>query len=1224
MKHPVFISIIFTCFLHPLLSSAQSYYAVDFIENKGQWNAPFNYKSTIANGSLFIQRNGYTVLKNSVEDMDGISRMVHGQEIEKKVPVKIKADMMEGSSERETTSDHILRSHAYTVLFIGSSNQSLFQPERPTGEVANFMLGDDTSRWKQDVRSFASVIQKELYKGIDIRYYSNGSQLKYDLIVNAGAPVSQVVMKYEGVDKLSLKDGQLIISTSVGESKELAPIAYQIINGLKKQVECKFQLDGNDVRFKVKDYDQNSTLVIDPVLIFSTYTGSKSSNWGYTAAPGPDGSLYAGGIVFGSGYPTTLGAFQDRFAGGTGSGRTTGVDVSLTRFSSDGKSRIFSTYIGGRGDEYPHSIYVDPAGNAVILGRTTSTDFPVVNNNRLGVLGKTDIFVTKLAADGKALIGGVLVGGTGDDGANIDASLSPQGPKSLLYNYGDNARSEVILDNSNNIYIASSTQSSDFPIKNQSQSYGGLQDGVFMKFSADLSTLFFSTYIGGSEDDAAFVLALNPTNNNVYVAGATSSSNMPGNFGGTIGGTFQGNIDGFVSVFSKAGSPVKSSYFGTSSIDIIYGIQFDQVGFPYIMGISLGSWPVKNATFSNPGAKQFISKLRPDLSDYVYSTVYGTAASVPNISPVAFLVDRCENVYVSGWGGKLNACYQSKFDAKTIGTAGMKLVGNPIQNYTDNKDFYFFVMQKNAASQLYGSYYGQFGGEGDHVDGGTSRFDKRGAIYQAVCSNCGGSNICPSDPIRRPFIITPGAVAPTNGALGSATPGECNLAAFKIDFDFDGVKSGLKSFINGVFDTSGWSPVTINFVDTIAVGKQYIWNFGDGTPSVTTTTPEIKHDFSTNVDKVFRVMLITIDTNRCITSDTSYRNVKIGLNKAALSARAERNGPCGDSVFTLINTSIPPPGSSFTNKSFVWQFDDGSPPDTVGLKNITRKFSAGSHKIKLTLLEKGFCNVNETLELIVTVDPRFKANFKPDDDTICVGSQVNFQNLSVGGFQFVWDFDNGASSQLYNPPAQKYNTTGDKKIRLIISENSPNCKRVDSVSYIISVKPNPISLFDFSPKKPEENVAVNFINNSVGADSYLWVFGDGETSTQRDVNHFYKSTGEFEVMLYAATQFGCVEISKQTVSAIVKPLADVPSAFTPNGDGKNELFYVRGYGISKMNLRVYNRWGQVVFETASQDIGWDGRFKGVPQPMDTYAYTLTVEFGDGTRFSKKGDLTLIR
>ena len=258
------------------------------------------------------------------------------------------------------------------------------------------------------------------------------------------------------------------------------------------------------------------------------------------------------------------------------------------------------------------------------------------------------------------------------------------------------------------------------------------------------------------------------------------------------------------------------------------------------------------------------------------------------------------------------------------------------------------------------------------------------------------------------------------------------------------------------------------------------------------------------------------------------------------------------------------------------------------------------------------------------MDPRFKADFKPDDGIICVGSKVGFQNLSLGGFQFLWNFDNGSTSTAYSPPNQVYKTTGEKTVRLFISENSPNCKRSDTITYKISVKPNPTSAFNYSHKTPKENTATSFINLSTGADSYLWMFGDGETSTQKDVNHFYKLTGEFDVTLYAATKFGCVNISTGKARAIIKPLADVPNAFTPNGDGKNESFYVRGYGISTMSLKIYNRWGQIVFETTAQDIGWDGKVKGAPQPMDTYAFTLTVEFGDGTKYSKKGDLTLIR
>ncbi len=217
---------------------------------------------------------------------------------------------------------------------------------------------------------------------------------------------------------------------------------------------------------------------------------------------------------------------------------------------------------------------------------------------------------------------------------------------------------------------------------------GGKQDAVVVKLNPTLSTVLFSSYLGGSEDDAGFVLSLNTTTNEVYVAGGTASANFPG-----ASNAYNGAIDGFVSIISNnGGALLQSRYFGTASLDMIYGIQFDGLGFPYIMGISLGSWTVTaNATFRNAGSKQFISKLQPNLSGYVYSTVYGAANSVPNISPVAFLVDRCENVYVSGWGGRLNPCVSNScFDSKTSGPAGMPITPDAIKSTTDNRDFLLF------------------------------------------------------------------------------------------------------------------------------------------------------------------------------------------------------------------------------------------------------------------------------------------------------------------------------------------------------------------------------------------------------------------------------------------------------------------------------------------------------------------------------------------------------
>jgi len=1198
---------------------AQSFYAIDFTENKGQWKGDFKFKTVIGNGALFINNNGYTILKSHPEDIQAINDYVHGIRDQRSEPVKITPGVKDGESISEEPIT--LRSHAYKVKFLGASGNLQFQPEKPTGETANYFLGDDPALWQRDVKSYASVRASGLYTGIDIRYYSNGDRLKYDLIVQPGADPSRILMLYEGVDKLSVRDGQLIVRTSVGESNELPPYAYQMVGGLKKEIACDYEVKGNTVGFRIKNYDRNSPLIIDPILVFSTYTGSRSSNWGFTAAPGPDGSLYAGGIVFGSGYPVSTGALQTKFGGGTGQSNIGGVDVGITRFSPDGKNRIFSTYLGGSGDEFPHSIFVDPQGNPVILGRTTSANFPNLNN-KVGNLGATDIFISKLSADGTTLLGGIVIGGTGIDGANMDPNISP-GPKSLLYNYGDNARSEVILDKANNVYIAASTLSSDFPVRNASQSSaGGMQDGVVIKLSPNLSTIFFSTYLGGADDDAAFVLALNPLNNNIYVAGATKSGNFPGNKSGTIGATLQGGIDGFVSVFDNNGVRSISTYLGTNATDIVYGIQFDAKGFPYVMGISLGAWTVKNAAFSNAGAKQFISKLKPDLTDYVYSTVYGTAAILPNISPVAFLVDRCENVYVSGWGGKLNNCYNGAFDTKTIGTAGMTLAGNPIQNYTDNKDFYFFVLEKDASRQLYGSFFGQQGGEGDHVDGGTARFDNKGAIYQAVCANCGGSTICARDPVKRPMIVTPGVVAPTNGALGSGGAGECNLAAFKINFEFDGVKAGALSIIDGVpYDTAGCVPLKVDFTDTIALGKTYEWDFGDGSPVVTSSDPNVSYTFTRPGN--YRVRLISIDGDRCIPRDTSYVNIRVRTDKAVLSASGGKLLPCEGFAYRFVNNSVAPGSRPFTDTSFKWDFGDNSPIIKTGKTNIDHTFpGVGSYKVRLFLNDTAYCNAHDVQEFNVYISPLVKASFTTPAIG-CLPYRAQFKNTSVAGQTFFWNFGDGTSFTGPNPPAKLYRALGDYTVTLIVNDPG-TCNLSDTFRYTISVKPKPVASFSFAPNPPQENTATQFTNLSTGATRYFWEFGDLDTSRAVNPSHLYERTDTFVACLVAYNDVGCSDTICANVVTLIKPAVDVPNAFTPNGDGKNDKVFVRGFGIAQMNFRIYNRWGQLVFESGSPSYGWDGTYKGVLQPMDAYAYTLTVQYGDGTVVNKKGDITLIR
>ena len=230
-----------------------------------------------------------------------------------------------------------------------------------------------------------------------------------------------------------------------------------------------------------------------------------------------------------------------------------------------------------------------------------------------------------------ALIGSRIIGGTANDGVNIAPKYSdnivPMGQNSLRLNYGDDGRSEVILDKTGNVYLASCTSSTDFPVTGNAfqKTNGGKQDGVFIKTNPDLSAILASSYLGGNNDDAAFALALNPSNNNIYIVGGTSSTNLQGTSNGpVVNAANQGGIDGFLSIVSNdGGTLVKTSYFGTNGTEVLYGVQFDNLGFPYIMGTTTGAWPVINATFSQAKGKQFIAKLKPDISGYIYSTIFG-------------------------------------------------------------------------------------------------------------------------------------------------------------------------------------------------------------------------------------------------------------------------------------------------------------------------------------------------------------------------------------------------------------------------------------------------------------------------------------------------------------------------------------------------------------------------------------------------------------------------
>jgi gliding motility-associated-like protein len=1198
---------------------------IEFVENKGQWDKQVDFRGEMSTGAFFLQRKGFTVL---LEDTNGL-KSIHDHQPEaagtgRALPVQKAGARIIGGPEAGMS----LRSHAYRVSFIGASEETEVIPDKPLPTYNNYYIGNDPSKWASKCRIFQGVTYKNIYPNVDIRYYTNNGQLKYDIIVHPGGSVEQIAMKYEGMDQLVTRKNELLINTSVGQVKELSPVSYQSGEQGREQVKCKYVLkNGNELRFKMGEYSHDATLVIDPILVFCTFTGSKANNWGFTATPGPDGAFFAGGIVFGSGFPTNTGAKDPSYNGGS-------FDIGIMKFTSDGSNRMYATYLGGGDNETPHSMICDERGNLIVLGRTYSADFPFLNTVGPSAPGTAKMFVARFSSDGSQLTGCMRIGGSGNDCVNISDQFRNKNERaeSLVRNYGDDSRSEVVLDGSDNILVAASTQSpNDFPVTTgvfQPNFGGGLQDGVVLKINPACNTLLWASYLGGGGDDAAFVLKPDPLTGDIYVAGATSSGStasgpvsapFPGNKGGVVQSTYGGGTcDGFLTIISADGSTQKkTTYLGTSAADAIYGVQIDRNGFPYVMGTTNGAWPVINAAYFKTKAKQFVAKLQPDLSAYIYSTTFGTASSIPNISPVAFLVDRCENVYVSGWGGWI---FQGGTDPYGLaGTLGMQTTGDAIKRQTDNRDFYFIVLKKDVTDILYGTFYGQNdvpGSISEHVDGGTSRYDQNGIIYQAICANCNGTS-------NGHFPTTGNVWSPENGMGNNG----CNLAALKIAFNFAGVYAGIKSTINGrVNDSSGCMPLNAIFQDTVRNAKIYTWDFGDGSPDTTTTTYLVSHVYP-NVG-VYLVRMIAMDPAACNATDTVYKHVTARNDKANLDFDYVKDGPCTSLTYSFFNLSTPPAGKPFGSSSFDWIFGDLPPPGNVvpagpaGSGTVHPFASPGAYTVSLVLIDTNYCNYPDTLSKTVRISPTVKAQFLTPA-VGCVPYSIVINNTTLGGEQFFWDFGDGFTST--DPvPTHIYTDTGTFTIHLSVIDTN-TCNKTDATQQTIQVKPGPIA--GFSASQPIPNTPIVFTNSSMLASNYLWNFGDGSSeakATEDTAMHLYIRTDSFRVCMVAYNPYGCADTACHIVETLIDPLLDVPNAFTPGRFGENGIIKVAGFGISHMTFNIYNRWGQLVFQSNDPGIGWDGTFKGVVQPMDVYSYTLEATFSNGKQEHKKGSITLIR
>ncbi|HMD31716.1 MAG TPA: SBBP repeat-containing protein, partial [Candidatus Acidoferrales bacterium] len=489
--------------------------------------------------------------------------------------------------------------------------------------ISNYLIGNDPAKWRTNVPNYARVVEHGVYRGIDAAYYGKEGQLESDFIVAPGRDPGAIRMKITGAQSMAVNaDGDLVLATPNGTVKLEKPVLYQLIKGAKRKVEGGYRLLGeNQARFVTGPYDHRLALVIDPTLVYSTYLGGSglSGDAAEAIAVDANGSAYVTGFTTSTDFPTA-GAHQGALGG------PFAVNAFVTKLAASGASPVFSTYLGGSGTDGGFGIAVDATGEPIITGATSSTDFPRTLGP--GLNGGLDAFVSKLSANGSALVYSFYLGGESSD----------QG-------------SAIAVDAAGNAYVTGSTSSTGFPVTTgvfQRTLMGS--ENAFVAKIAPAGGVLWATYLGGNLADMGSGIGVDGANPaNVYVSGSTSSTTFPTHapIQANLGGA--GATNAFVSELNPTGTAlVYSTYLGGSSDDEALGIAVDSGGNAVVAGLSNSQDFPLVAPLESHSSNQdlFVAKVAAGGGSFVFSTVFGDSSGQTQASAVA--IDPSGNIYVAG------------------------------------------------------------------------------------------------------------------------------------------------------------------------------------------------------------------------------------------------------------------------------------------------------------------------------------------------------------------------------------------------------------------------------------------------------------------------------------------------------------------------------------------------------------------------------------------------
>ncbi|UCE23351.1 MAG: SBBP repeat-containing protein [Candidatus Zixiibacteriota bacterium] len=453
--------------------------------------------------------------------------------------------------------------------FVGANQDVEIVGEGLLGSKCNFFLGNNPARWQADLPNYEAIVYRDVYPGIDLKYYGNDRQLEYDFIVSPGADPSRIQIRYDGAERVSVNgDGQLEVTTAWGTVTEMRPYIYQRDGGGYIVLAGRYRLlSDNSFGFELNDnYDPNLPLIIDPVLTYSSYLGGAYAQYANGVTFDSEGNIVIVGDTRSADFPL-VNPLQGVLAGR--------YDLFVTKINPGTGDILFSTFFGGTETEQFPAVTLDATGNVVVSSYTDSEDIPTVNPFQSDLLGDWDAIIFKLSADGSTLLFSTYLGGT-----------------KVEYAGG------IAVDASNNVYVCGITTSFNFPLQNPycDEISGGDYDGFVTKFSPSGDALIYSTYLGGRDMEQLRSIAVNASGE-AYVVGSTYSDDYP-----AVNALYQtqinqdGPTDAVITKFTAGGDNLVFSTFIPGTEDEWFiDVALDESGTAYVVGSSESDdFPVVN------------------------------------------------------------------------------------------------------------------------------------------------------------------------------------------------------------------------------------------------------------------------------------------------------------------------------------------------------------------------------------------------------------------------------------------------------------------------------------------------------------------------------------------------------------------------------------------------------------------------------------------------------